>query len=204
MPSLVIGDGLTLIVGDDLGLLFQSTDNSINCIHEVLTLHSLFLASSGDERRLIAHVGDVGSREARCLPRKLVDVNTSIGLDIAQVHEEYLFAVGELRQLDINLSVKSSCAQQRLIEDIGTVCCRQNDNATVAAKSVHLGKELVEGALALVVATHVGIATTGTSYSVDLIDENDARSFLLGLAEEVTDTARAYTDKHLDEVATRH
>jgi len=38
--------------------------------------------------------------------------------------------------------------------------------------------------------------------SVDFIDEDDARSVLLGLLEHIADTTRTHADKHLNEVRT--
>src|SRR3546814_20365137 len=76
------------------------------------------------------------------------------------------------------------------VEDVGTVGGRDQDDSAARLEAVHLDEELVEGLLALVVtAAHAG-ATVATD-SVDLVDEDDGGSILLGLLEQVTDTGGA-------------
>jgi len=101
---------------------------------------------------------------------------------------------------DLDLPVETPGAHQRLVEDVGPVGCRQDDDARVGLETVHLRKQLVERVFALVIRTHVRIAATGAAYCIDLIDKYYARSFLLGLFEQVSYTSCAYTYKHLDEV----
>ncbi len=45
---------------------------------------------------------------------------------------------------------------------------------------------------------------TGAPDRIELVDEDDARSALAPLFEQVPDAARADTDKHLDKIGTRH
>ena len=202
MTGLVDGDGTALLLGDDLGTFFQSADDAVDGIHEVLTLHGLFLATGCDEGGLVADVGDVGTREARRLACQEVQVNRAVGLDIAQVNLEDFLAVGELGKLDVNLAVETACPEQRLVEDVGTVGGGEDDHAAVGAKAVHLGEQLVERALALVVTAHVGLVATGTTHGVNLVDKDDAGGLLLGLAEEVSHARGTDADEHLDEIGT--
>ncbi len=68
-----------------------------------------------------------------------------------------------------------------------------------AVEAVHLNQDLVEGLLALVVAS----AETGTTLPadrVDLVDEDDARRVALGLIEQIAHAAGADADEHLDEL----
>src|SRR3546814_5573263 len=83
------------------------------------------------------------------------------------------------------------------VEDVGTVGGRDQDDSAARLEAVHLDEELVEGLLALVVtAAHAG-ATVATD-SVDLVDEDDGGSILLGLLEQVTDTGRS--EEHTSEL----
>src|SRR5579864_2848846 len=43
-----------------------------------------------------------------------------------------------------------------------------------------------------------------TSNGIDFVDENDAGGILLALLEEIAHAARAYSDKHFDEVRARN
>src|SRR6202008_2151983 len=66
-------------------------------------------------------------------------------------------------------------------------------------EAVHLDEQLVEGLLALVVtAAEAGAAVAPDG--VDLVHEDDAGGFLLGLLEEIAHARGADADEHLDEV----
>ena len=97
------------------------------------------------------------------------------------------------------MAIETPRAQKRGVEDIRTVGCRDNDNAVVHLKAVHLNEELIKRLLALIVtATKAG--ATVTTDGVDLVDENNTGSLLLGLVEHVANTRCAYTDEHFHEV----
>ena len=66
-------------------------------------------------------------------------------------------------------------------------------------EAVHLDEQGVERLLALVVAADVA-AAAGLAEGVELVDEDDAGRFLLGLLEHVADAGRADADEHFDEV----
>ena len=156
--------------------------------------------ASSDERCLITYVSDVGTRESRCLTRQQIHIYRLIQLQRLQVHTEYLLTLVQVGQVYMYLTVKSSCTQQRLVEDIHAVRSSQDDHTRVRTKSVHLREQLVERILALIVATHRGVLATRTAYGIYLVDEDDTGSLLLSLAEEVAHTRRTHTHKHLHEV----
>lgn len=93
-------------------------------------------------------------------------------------------------------------AQQCLVEALGTVRSGQDHHALAAVKPVHLGQQLVERLLALVVAADGRIPALADG--VDLVDEDDAGSLLAGLTEEVTHLGRTHTDEHLHELRARN
>src|SRR4029079_15994560 len=117
----------------------------------------------------------------------------------ARVDPEDLVAFAEVPGGALALPVEAARAQQRGVEDVGTVGRGDEDDAPAHVEAVHLDEQLVERLLALVVAAaHAG--ATVPADGVDLVDEDDGRRVLLGLLEEVADAARADTDEHLDEV----
>ena len=108
-------------------------------------------------------------------------------------------AAGEVGGVDADLPVEAARAQQRRVEDVGTVGRGDQDDAAADVEAVHLDEQLVEGLLALVVAAaHAGAAVPADG--VDLVDEDDRRGVLLGLLEQVADPGGADADEHLDEV----
>ena len=63
---------------------------------------------------------------------------------------------------------------------------------------------MVKGVFTLIVGVHACLGATGASHRVNLIDEDDARRFILGLPEEVSHTRSTDANEHLDEVGTGH
>ena len=138
------------------------------------------------------------------MPCQCVYIDSLVDFYGSQVYVEYCFALVEVGQVDVYLSVESSGSQQCLVEYVGAVGCSQYYDSAVGAESVHLGEQLVECVFALVVSACVHSVGTCTSYCVDFVDEDDAWRLLFGLLEEVAHSAGTHSDEHLDEVATRH
>ena len=68
------------------------------------------------------------------------------------VHREDRLAAFEVGTVDDDLAVEAAGAQQRGVEDVGTVRGREQDHALLLVEAVHLDEQLVERLLALVVA----------------------------------------------------
>ncbi len=63
---------------------------------------------------------------------------------------------------------------------------------------------MVERAFALVVAAQACVVGARSPHSVNLIDKDDARGFLFGLAKKVAHAACAHAHEHLHKIAARH
>ena len=194
------GDGAFLLLGEHLGFFLQSSDDTVYCGKEILLLHLPLVVSGSDEGSLVAYVGDVGARESRCLACQQVDIYGLVELERFEVYAEYLLALVQVGEVNVYLSVETSGTQQCLVEDVHTVGGGEDDDTRVGAESVHLGEQLVQRVLALIVATHSGVLATGTAHCVNLVDKDDAGCLLLGLAEEIAYARCAHTDEHLHEV----
>ena len=112
-----------------------------------------------------------------------------------------MLAALHVRGFDGDLPVEAARAQQRRVEDVGTVGRCDEDDVGLDVESVHLDEQLVERLFALIVsAAHS--CTALASDGVDLVDEDDARGVRLRLFEQVTHTGGTDSDVHLDEVGT--
>ena len=160
--------------------------------------------TGGYQGCLVAYIGNVCTREARCLTGQEVYIHSLDELDGFQVYHEDLFTLGEVGQVNVNLTIETSGSQQGGVEHIYTVGGCKDDDTTIGAEAVHLSEQGIQRVLALVVATHGGILGTGASHGINLIDEDDAGCFLLGLMEYVAYTTCSHTDKHFDKVTTAH
>ena len=204
MSCLMVGYGVLLLVGYNLALALESAYYTVDGIQEVLFVDGLLAVTGCDQRRLVADIGYVGAREARSLPCQEIYVEAVYQLEVAHVHLEDVEPLLEFRQLDVDLTVETAGTHQRLVEHIGTVGGCEDDDSGVRAEAVHLGQQLVEGVLPLVVGRISYILAAGAAHGVYLVDEYYAGGFLLGLTEQVADAGGTHADEHFHEVGTRH
>ena len=117
-------------------------------------------------------------------------INIRGGLYLLCVNAEDSLASGKVGQLDGYAAVKASGTRKRGIERLGTVGRGENDNAVVAAEAVHLGQQLVECLLALVVSAYLTVALF--SYCVYLVDKYNAGRIFLRFLEQIPDPGGAH------------
>ena len=103
----------------------------------------------------------------------------------------------------LDAPVEPPGSQQRRVEHVGAVGRRQDDHALVRVEPVHLGEDLVERLLLLVVAADAQRGAARPADRVHLVDEDDRRRGRARLAEEVADAGRAHADDGLDELRRR-
>jgi hypothetical protein len=90
-------------------------------------------------------------------------------------------ASGPIGPLHDHAAVEATRSQQRRIEHVGSVGGREHDDAFARVEAVHLGQDLVQRLLALVVAAHRVPAPARSADGVELVDEDDRRGRLAGL-----------------------
>ena len=116
------------------------------------------------------------------------EIESGASVTLPRVDLEDLLAALQVGPVDHDLAVEAAGAQQRGVEDLRPVGGGQEDDALLRVEAVHLGQELVERLLPLVVAAHHGADASRLSHGVQLVDEDDARR--LGPAPARTGRAR--------------
>ena len=154
------------------------------------------------QRGLVDHVRELGAAEAGRLARDLLERGVRRQRALAAVQAQDLQAPVHVGHVDHDLAVEAPRAQQRGVEDVGAVGGAHHHQAAVAGEAVHLDEDLVERLLALVVALADARAALAPG-GVELVDEDDRRRRLAGLAEQVAHARRADADERLDEVRAR-
>ena len=82
-------------------------------------------------------------------------------------------AFGQIGEIDVDLTVETSGAQQSLVEHVDTVGRGENDDTGVRAEAVHFRQQLVEGIFAFVVAAETCSLGAGATHGVNFVDEHD-------------------------------
>ena len=120
--------------------------------------------------------------------------------DVLGVHREDRGAAGAIGSLHDDAAVEASRPQQRLVEHVGAVGGGQHDDALARVEAVHLGEDLVQRLLALVVAAELRAAAARAADGVEFVDEDDRRRRLARLLEQVAHARGADAHDHLDEL----
>jgi hypothetical protein len=115
------------------------------------------------------------------------------------VHIQDRSATIDVRLGKNDLPVESAWTEERRIENVGAIGGGYNDDVRICIEAVHLDEDLVQGLLALIVATAKARATLSPD-RIDLVDKHDTRGVALGLVEKVSHARGADTHEHLDEL----
>ena len=108
MTGFVYGDGTLFFCCHDLCLLLQTAYDAVDGIEEVLLAHVFLIVTSRYKGSLVADISDVGARKARRLACKEIDVKALVNLQWPQMDVENSLTLGEVRQVNVYLSVKAA------------------------------------------------------------------------------------------------
>jgi hypothetical protein len=201
VPRLVVRDRLLLFWGQHVRFFLHARDHALDRLLEVLHVDRVVQVPRGDQRRLVAHVGDVGAgesrRQGRHLPAEVVLVQS--GLQGAQVDPEDAGAPLDVGGGDEDLPVEAARPQQGLVEDVYPVGGGQHHHVGRGVEAVHLHQELIQCVLLLGVAPEAA-ASAFPPHRVDLIYEENAGGVLASHREQVSHPGGAHSHKHLQEL----
>ena len=201
VADLVVGDDLLFLLADDRALALVARDDDLHALLQIRLAHGAAAHAHGAQGGLVDDVGQLRAAGAAGGPADGVEIDVRLHLHVLGVHLEDGDAALQVGKLDGDAPVEAAGAQEGLVQAFGAVGRGQDDHALGAVKAVHLGEQLVEGLLALVVAADAGRAVALFADGVDLVNKHDARGLIRGLLEEVAHLGRAHAHEHLHKLA---
>ena len=161
------------------------------------------VVARGGQGGLVDEQRDVGAGGARDGGGDPLEVDVIGERHVLGVDLEDLDAARLVGRVDRDAAVEAARAKQRGVEDLGAVGRAEDDHVRARLEAVHLGEDLVERLLALVVAAADAgvVARARAADRVELVDEDDRRRRLLRLLEEVADAGGPHPHDRLDELA---
>ena len=201
VADLVVGDDLLFLLADDRALALVARDDDLHALLQIRLAHGAAAHAHGAQGGLVDDVGQLRAAGAAGGPADGVEINVRLHLHVLGVHLEVGDAALQVGKLDGDAPVESAGAQESLVQAFGAVGRGQDDHALGAVEAVHLGQQLVEGLLALVVAADAGRAVALFADGVDLVNKHDARGLIRGLLEQVAHLGRAHAHEHLHKFA---
>ena len=205
VTALVVG-GAAPVFRRHHDLPLGAEDDPLERVGEIGLVHLVMVTARGEQRRLVHEVREIGSDHSRRRRRDPAEVDVGRERDVPRMHLEDLLPACTVGRLHRDAAVEPAGPEQRLVEHVGTVGRADHDHACRRVEAVHLGEDLVQRLLALVVAA-AEAGDTGrarASDRVELVDEHDRRRRLLRLREQIAHTGRADSDDRLDELRRGH
>ena len=138
VADLVIGDDALFDIRQNGPLLLRPGDDRLEGDKQVLLRHGLAALADGPQCRLVDEVRQGRTDSPRCRLGDLVEIDILGQLDISGVDPEGLVPAIEIGPVDDDAAVKSTGAQQRLVQNFGPVRCRQDDDALAGIEPVDL------------------------------------------------------------------
>ena len=203
VADLVVGHGALFLVGEDGIFLLIACDDDLDALLQIGLCDDLASVAHGAQRAFVDHVGQLRAGSAGGHARDDLQIHVVGEAHLACVHLQNGDAPLQIGQLHGHAAVKPAGPRERGVERFGAVRRGEDDDAVVALKAIHLRQKLVERLLALVVAAEPA-AVALLADGVDLVDEHDARRFLLGLLEQVANLGCAHADEHFHEFRAGH
>ncbi len=174
VAALVVGYPQLFVLMNDPSLLLQPRDHPLHTLLELSHRHSLLVASSRQQCRLVDQVGQVGTDKSRSDPGQAAQIDAVVHLDLAGMHLENRLATLDVRSVDQHVTVETARPQQCRVERFGAVGRSHDDHTLLGRKPVHLDQQCVQGLLTLVVtAGHT--TASHLAQCVEFVDEDDRR-----------------------------
>jgi ATP-dependent Clp protease ATP-binding subunit ClpB len=193
------GVGKTELARAHDALLLEPCDEPIDRVVEFAHLDGFLVLAGREQGSFVDEIRQIGAGEAGRPLRDNAQVDVGRHLHLPRMDAENLFAPANVRFVDEDLTVEASGAEQCGIEHLGTVCRAHDDDAFARIEAVHFREQLVECLFAFLVPAHRTLHAH-LSKGVKFVDEDDARRFGFGLAEEIPNARRTDADEHLHEL----
>jgi hypothetical protein len=145
-------------------------------VGEIGLAHALVPATRREQRGLVGEVREIGADHSWGGRGDPVEVDIVGQRQRPRVDLEDLAPAVLVGRRDRDAPVEAPRAQERGVEHLGPVRGPQHDDRGAGLEPVHLGEDLVERLLALVVAAEADVAAGPRAPDrVELVDEDDRR-----------------------------
>ena len=151
VAALVVG-GAAPVLGAHHHLPLGAEHDPLERVGEVGFVDDLVVPPRRQQRGLVDEIREIRPDHARRRRRDPAEVDVGPERHAARVHLEDRLAAGTVGRLHGDPAVEATGAKQRLVEDVGPVGRADHDHAGGGVEPVHLGQDLVQRLLALVVA----------------------------------------------------
>ncbi len=198
MTRFVISRNLAVLLIHQLAAL-ATKGNLVAGLIEVLHLNHLLVVARCNEGALIQEIRQIRAGKTGRIARHVFEVHFLRERDFLGVYLQDLVATVQIRQINRDLSVKTSGAQEGVIKDIGAVGCRDDDDPFVTVEAIHFNQQRIQGLLALVIPAAETRAALA-AHCVDFIDKHNTGRVLAALFKHIAHARRADAHEHFNKI----
>mmetsp|Transcript_39892 Transcript_39892/g.96233 ORF Transcript_39892/g.96233 Transcript_39892/m.96233 type:complete len:284 (-) Transcript_39892:146-997(-) len=199
MPSFMVGCQLQSLLRHHCTLALRPHHDPVLGKLQILKPYNRLVVGAGLDGRNIDHVGQVRPRETRRPPRDDLDVHAGRKGHVFEVQLEDCGSAPDVGVRNDDVAIEPPWASEGLVQHLGEVCCRNDNDALCRVEAVHLRQQLVQSHPHVLLV--LGVARGANR--VDLVDEYDAGRLALRRVEQVTHPPGAHAHEHLLEFAAR-
>ncbi|MNI40565.1 hypothetical protein D3C73_947910 [compost metagenome] len=194
---------LLFMVGFPVRLLAHH--DLVDCEREMALLHLGQVLAHHVNRSFVHHALKLGTGEAISLFRYLVQVNLLMQRLVLGMQIEDGLAALLVRHVHLDMTVKAAGAQQRRIQHLLAVRCRNQQDARriIIVNSIHLRQQLIERLIIFTLLSAFAFAAD----DVNFIDKNNRALFIFlegtrtRIFEQIAHTSGADSHIHFNELA---
>ena len=203
MTAFVVRDSLLRMLVHNETLALGTSHNALHGLGNLGLRDNLLVAASRQQRAFVHKVRKVGARKARRERCHALQVHVRTQRLVLGVHFQNALAALYVGRVHHNLAVETTRAQQRGVQNIHAVRSSNKHHSIILVKAVHLNKQLIQRLFAFIVAAAYA-RTALTTNGIDLINEDNGRTCLFGLVEQVAHTGSTHAHEHFHKVRTRN
>jgi hypothetical protein len=203
VAALVIGGPLPLLGGEHAPALLRAGEHALYGLLQLRHLDLRLALANGEKGGLVHDVRQVGAGEARRPACEKGEVHGRIERLVGRMELEDELTADDVGLVDRHVTVEPAGAQERRVEDVGTVRGADHDDARADIETVHLHEQLVQGLLAFVAAAAASLPALAAG-RVELVDEDDRRGDRADPLKQIAHARRAYSHERFDELGTGH
>ena len=129
VTRLMVCYGALFLGRNDFALALHTTYYPVNCVEEILSFYKILVFSGSNQGCFVTNVCNICTRKPGSLLCKEVNIKPADKLKIAKMHFKNLETFLQFREIQVYLTVKTTCPHQCLVEDIRPVGgCQDNDS----------------------------------------------------------------------------
>ena len=137
MTRFVVSNSSTCLLIQNPTLAFRTSNNSLHGILNFLVRNNTLVATSRQNSRFVKQVRQVSTRKTRSQLSQAYQVNIVAQWLVCRMNVQNLFTTLNIRNINHDLTVKTTRTQQRWVQNVSTVGSSNQYNRIVCFEAVH-------------------------------------------------------------------